>query len=289
MLYYIVHNLLERRIMDNRMQREKTRLGALETQVLAYAQLRKQDIICTGDLSPVLGISPKQEWELLSRMARSGLLIRLKRGVYLVPSRIPPGGRWAASEYYILSRLMSVYDGKYQISGPNAFNFYGYDDQVPNRVYVYNNRLFGDKNIGGVEYVFIKTSDKRLGSVERFRTAEGFEILMASRARALMDAVYDWSRYNTIPRAYGWIVSSVTEKPELAKDLIVVTSKFGNKATIRRVGYLLTQCGFKDEQLAQLRKKMGSAKSVIPWIPGAGRKGAIAKDWGLIINGRVPQ
>ena len=32
--------------------------------------------------------------------------------------------------------------------GPNAFNRYGWDDQVPNRVYAYNNRVSGERRIG---------------------------------------------------------------------------------------------------------------------------------------------
>jgi hypothetical protein len=31
---------------------------------------------------------------------------------------------------------------RYQICGPNAFNRYGFDEQVPTRIYAYNNRHF---------------------------------------------------------------------------------------------------------------------------------------------------
>ncbi len=271
------------------MKRDKTKLGSLEMQLLAYAQLRKKDLIQTGEMSSILGISSRQEWKLLSRMARSGLIIRLKRGIYLVPPRMPSGGRWAVSEYFILSKLMALLDGKYQISGPNAFNFYGYDDQVPNRVYVYNNRILGEKNIGGVEFVFIKTSDSRLGSVRRFKTPDGVDAIMASKARTLLDAIYDWSRYNTIPRAYGWVFSSIKKEPEFARELIETTLKYGNKGTMRRMGYLLSLCGVVDVQLRKLKRKLGSSKSLIPWIPGRDGKGSINRDWGLIINGSLPK
>ncbi len=280
-----MRKLRVRQLMNNRMKRGKTELGSLEMQLLAYVQLRKKDMIKTGEVSSFLAISSKQERELLSRMARSGLIIRLKRGVYLVPPRMPSGGRWAVSEYLILSKLMTVLEGKYQISGPNAFNFYGYDDQVPNRVYVYNNRIFGEKNVGGVEFVFIKTSDSRLGSIKRFRTPDGVEAIMASRARAFLDAIYDWSRYNTIPRAYSWVVSSIEKEPEFAQELTRTTLKYGNKGTMRRVGYLLSLCGVADVQLTKLKRKLGSSKSLIPWIPGQGEKGSIDRDWELIING----
>ena len=271
------------------MKRKKRELGPLEMQLLAYVQLRKKDVIHTGEISPVLDISSKQERELLSRMGRSGLIIRLKRGAYLVPPRMPSGGRWVVSEYFILSKLMAVVKGKYQITGPNAFNFYGYDDQVPNRVYVYNNRIFGDKNIGGIEFVFIKTFDSRLGATRKLKTPDGVEAVIASRARTLLDAVYDWSRYNTIPRAYGWVASSVKKETQLAEELISVTLKFGNKGTVRRIGYLLALGGVADDRLLRLKRKLGSSKSLIPWIPGRDVKGSVNRDWGLIINGKLPE
>ena len=287
--HYIMRKLRHRQLTNNTMKREKTKLGSLEMQLLAYVQLLKKDLIRTGEVSPIIGISSKQERELLSRMARSGLIIRLKRGIYLVPPRMPSGGRWAVSEYFILSKLMAVLSGKYQISGPNAFNFYGYDDQVPNRVYVYNNRIFGEKNIGGTEFVFIKTSDSRLGSINKLKTPDGVEAIMASRPRALLDAIYDWSRYNTIPRAYGWVVSSIEKESEFAQELVATTLKYGNKATVRRIGYLLSLCGVADVQLTKLKRKLGSSKSLIPWIPGRDGKGSINRDWGLIINGSLPK
>jgi len=104
-------------------KREKTKLGKLEMQLLAYAQLKKKEIISTGEIASALDIDVEQEWKLFNRMTTSGLIIRLKRGVYLVPSRMPAGGRWTVSGYYILSKLMNVINGQYQISGPNAFNF----------------------------------------------------------------------------------------------------------------------------------------------------------------------
>jgi predicted transcriptional regulator of viral defense system len=271
------------------MKSEKTKLGPLEIQMLAYAQFRNKEKIRMGEVSSSQGISLTQERKLLSRMSKSGLIIRLKRGVYLVPSRIPPGGRWAVSNFFILSKLMEEYEAKYQISGPNAFNFYGYEDQIPNRVYVYNNRIFGEKNIGGFEFVFIKTYGKMLGAAEELKAKDGTVVVMASRARALMDAVYDWSRYNTLPRAYKWIACTVKKNPDFAKELTSVTSRYGNKATCRRIGYLLVLCGIEEPQLYQLKRKLGSSQSLIPWIPGKKIRGSINKDWGLIINGVIPE
>jgi len=44
-----------------------------------------------------------------------------------------------------------------------------------------------------------------------------------------------------------------------------------------------------DERLVEMKQKLGSAKSLIPWIPGQAAKGSVNKEWGLIVNGPIPQ
>lgn len=263
----------------------KTALGPLEMQLLAYVQLKHKDVIHTGEIAPVLDISAKQERELLSRLSRSGMIVRLKRGAYLVPSRMPSGGRWSVSPYVVLAELMSEMEGRYQIGGPSAFYYYGFDEQVPNRMYVYNDKIYGERNIGGTEFVFIKTLPDRLGASVTLETTDGIRTMMASKARSLLDAICDWSRYNTIPRAYRWIAEEVENDAGHGAELVQVATKFGNRGTRRRLGYLLELCGLEDHLLEKLRKNLGSSKSLIPWVPGKPARGTVNKDWGLIVNG----
>ena len=271
------------------MKTQKTKLGTLEMQLLSYAQMRKKDILSLGELAPVLGITLKQERELFSRLSRAGMIIRLNKGVYLVPSHIPAGGRWTVSGYYILARLMEVMKGQYQISGPSAFHFHGFDDQVPNRIFVYNDRLFGEKEVGGTDLVFIKTSAKRLGSTKNLKTPDGMDAVMVTKTRALVDAVYDWSRFNTLPRAYGWIEEALKKDPSLIDPLIADTLQYSNKGTIKRIGYLLAQLGIPEDRLGRVKRQLGPISSFIPWIPGQEVKGSVNREWGLIVNGTIPR
>lgn len=274
---------------SNIVKQEKTKLGKFEMQLLAYAQLRKKEFIFSGEIASALDIKAEQEWKLFNRMSTSGLIIRLKRGAYLVPSRMPAGGRWTVSGYYLVSRLMEVIKGQYQISGPNAFNFHGFDNQIPNRIFVYNDRIFGEKEIGGTDFIFIKTDVKRLGSTKSLKTLDGIDAVMVTKTRALVDAVYDWSRYNTIPRAYGWITETLKNDPAITDNLIDDTLKYSNKGTIKRIGYLLAQLGIADDRLLEMKKILGTAKSLIPWIPGQAAKGSVNREWGLIVNGSIPR
>lgn len=271
------------------MKKRKTKLGTLEMQLLSYAQMRKKDILSLGELAPVLGITLKQERELFSRLSRTGMIVRLNKGVYLVPLRMPAGGRWTVSGHYILARLMEVLKGQYQIGGPDAFYFYGFDDQVPNRIFVYNDRLFGEKEVGGANFVFIKTSAKRLGSTKKLKTPDSMDAVMVTQTRALVDAVYDWSRFNTLPRAYKWIENTLKKDPSLIDKLIADMLQYGNKGTIKRIGYLLARLDIAEDRLRKIKRRLGPIRSFIPWIPGQEVRGNVNREWGLIVNGIIPR
>ena len=74
-----------------------------------------------------------------------------------------------------LATLIADRGGQYQICGPSAFSRYGWDDQIPNRLYAYNNRLWGERKIGVAAMTLIKLADERLGETEIVKTPEGIE------------------------------------------------------------------------------------------------------------------
>ena len=262
----------------------KKRLGRLEQQLFALVQLRKLRTLRTGDLSGALQITLKQERELLSRLARAGMIAQVRRGLYLVPERLPLGGRWSPGEGLALNALFDAKQGRYQICGPNAFNRYGFDEQVPTRWYVYNNRETGDRRIGAIAITLIKVADTRLGETETVTTAEGDTIVYSSRARALLDAVYDWARFNSLPRAYDWIRQDLRAKRITPAKLVSVTLKYGDIGTIRRMGALLEREGVSKPLLKKLEEALPKTSSLIPWIPTKPKRGTINRRWGVVIN-----
>jgi len=262
----------------------KQSLGNLERQLFAYAQLRNLRTLQTGDLVNALQINPKQERELLSRLNRAGLIAKVRNGLYLVPQRLPLGGRWSPGEILALNTLMNDKNGRYQICGPNTFNRYGFDEQIPARVFAYNNRLSGERTVGSVTLNLIKVSDERLGDVEEVKTADGEIGFYSSRRRSLVDAVYDWSRFNTLPRAYGWIKKELSSKRISDKELVEVTLRYGDIGTIRRIGFLLESLGVRQTLLRKLNNALALSNSFIPFIPNGTRKGKINRRWGIIDN-----
>jgi predicted transcriptional regulator of viral defense system len=262
----------------------KTRLGRQETLLLAYTQMRKLRTLRTGDLTEPLQLSRAQERELFRRLARGGLIARVRPGLFLVPPRLPLGGAWTPNEAEALNALMQDAKGRYQICGANTFNRYGFDDQIPNRVYAYNNRISGRRKIGAVDITLIKVADKRLGDTKEVEMADGEKAVYASRVRSLVDAVYDWSRFNGIPRGYEWIRQELKTKRVSAAELVKCTLRYGDTGTIRRMGALLECEGVDAALLRKLERALKATSGLIPWIPNRPKRGTFNLRWGVVMN-----
>jgi predicted transcriptional regulator of viral defense system len=265
----------------------RRRLGGLERQLLAYAQLRKLRELRSGQLLEPLGITAKQERELLGRMAKAGLIAQVRRGLYVIPRELPLGDAWTPDEALAINTLMADQEGRYQVCGPNAFNRYGFTEQVPNRLYAYNNRLSGERLVGAVALVLIKVADSRLGDTEESTTREGFTLAYSSRVRTLVDAVYDWARFGSLPRGYSWIARELVEGRVTARALVDCTVRYGDRGTIRRIGALLEGERIAPRLLKRLESALPATTSTIPWIPGRPKRGTVSRRWGLVLNREV--
>ena len=261
-----------------------TALGKIESQLLAYVQMRRLKTVRTGELVRALGITPQQERELLSRLARRNLIARVRRGLYLVPPRLPPGGKWSPSEFLALTTLIEDRGGRYQVCGPSAFYRYGWDDQIPNRLYAYNNRISGERKIGSAAMTLIKLTDERLGETEIVKTPEGIDAVYSSRVRSLVDAVYDWSRFNSLPRGYDWIRADLARDPGIAEEIVRVALRYANVSTLRRLGKLLELEGVAEPLLRKLARKLTPSSALIPWVPSLPKRGTVDRRWGVLVN-----
>jgi predicted transcriptional regulator of viral defense system len=268
------------------MNDREARLGKFETQFFAWTQLRKKSLVATGDIATALGLTPKQERELLSRMARAGFIVRIRNGLYMVPSQIPPGGKWTPGEYKLARALMEDAGANYQIVGPTAFHQHGLDEQVPNNITIYNDKISGRRLIGGIEFILVKVARQRLGGVDDLKLPDGTQVKISGFARTLMDAVYDWDRFNTLPRAYNWIRAQKNNS-EVISELVQLTIQHGNSGTRRRIGCLLEAVCIAPRLLNKLKAELTKTRSLIPFVPTLPDRGDINRDWGVIVNEEI--
>jgi predicted transcriptional regulator of viral defense system len=246
--------------------------------------MRKLRTVRTGDLTTsLLHLTPDQERKLLSRLSRGGLIARVRQGLYLLPPQLPLGGAWTPNEALALNTLMEDRSGRYQICGPNAFNRYGFDEQIPTRIYAYNNRISGKRTIGSVVLMLIKVADERLGATDEVALDDG-AVLYSSRVRTLVDAVYDWSRFNSLPRGYEWIRCELAAKRVSAPELVKATLRYGDTGTIRRMGVLLEDEEVDSALLRKLEWSLKPTSSWIPWVPSRPKRGALNRRWSVVFN-----
>jgi predicted transcriptional regulator of viral defense system len=99
-----------------------------------------------------------------------------------------------------------------------------------------------------------------------------------------VDAVYDWARFNSLPRAYEWICSDLRQKRVDIEELVTFILRFGNTGTIRRMGALLEREGVKAPLLEKLAQALQPTRSMIPFNPVRPKRGRFDRRWGVVLN-----
>ena len=103
----------------------------------------------------------------------------------------------------------------------------------------------------------------------------------------MIDCIYDWNRYNTIPKVFNWIRDEIEKDQEIPAKLVSNAIRYGNKIVQRRLGYFLETLNIDEKLVEKLQNKIKSSKTLKPLIPNTDLKGSVNKKWGLIINGKI--
>ncbi len=267
------------------MKRKSPSLGRLGAKFFSLMQLKQQEIVMLGDLQSQLGLSGDQEQQLLKRLARSGLIIRLKPGIYLVPDIIPAGGFWQPDDYYLVAKYMEAIKANYYISGMLAFNYYGLSTQIPNEIMLYNDKISGIKKIGSLRLVLAKVPTSRINESNRIDLKNENYVKIASLERTIFDSIYDWKRFGTLPDAYGWVKARLNDSKFL-KEFVNITVKYGNTITIRRIGYLLDMNNVSKSTTSLLLNTLKSKSGWVLLDPYKEPKGSTNKKWRIIDNAK---
>ncbi|MBA2654383.1 MAG: hypothetical protein H0U71_04865 [Gammaproteobacteria bacterium] len=255
----------------------------LINQFFAYIQMKEIEILYSGELQIAFQISSKQKQDLLSKLSKRGSIIRLKRGVYLVPQKIPPGGKWQPDSIYIISHFMEIIGANYYIGGLYAFNHYGLTTQLANQITIYNDRLSAKKKLGNLSVQLIKIASHRIGVPVTYEIKEKRKINISTLPRTVVDAFIDWNRYNTLPIAFDWIQRYLKDSYFLS-DLITTTTQYGNISSKRRIGYFLYKQTHDGKLVKPIAKTIKNSKGWLPLNPLGGTKGITNKEWRIIDN-----
>ena len=270
------------------MTRRASKLSPMEVRFFAWIQLEKRRHVRTGDLVKAMNLSPKQEADLLYNLSSSGFIVKLQRGFYLAPQKIPSGGLWSPSPYLIINKYMeNARAKKFYISGPAVFNLYGYSDQISSWFTVYNNKFSKKLYVLQYHLDFVKVVSSRLGAIQKIKSYDDMGGVIwapcGSPEQILLDAVYDYKKYGTLPKAYGWISKALKEKKIHPQKTINTAVKYGNIISQKRIGWVLDKLIAQKKILKPLWKKV-SDSSFLTALDPKNRRGPVNKKWGVIEN-----
>lgn len=267
------------------MQPRKMEYGPLEAKLLGWVQMTGRQAVLTRQVSEVLRIPPVRASGLLDRMARSGIATQLMRGFYLLPEELPTGGQWQPPVELAVWYYLEEKGARWQETGLAAFNFHGLSEQVANVLTVYNDKVSERREFGRLEALFIKVGAPRLGSTVEVPLESGRKELrrIGTLARVVFDAVYDYNRFGTLPKAYEWI-SQRRNDVTFLRELVGCAIKYGNVATRRRLGWFMEKTGASARTTSPLRKSLSPTSSLIPADPIKPARGQVCREWGVLDN-----
>jgi predicted transcriptional regulator of viral defense system len=262
-----------------------TKLSAFEGRLLSWAQMT--GTLCADDksIARALRFQPIQCQNILSKMSQRGLIVQLRRGLYLLPQKLPPGGLWQPSADAVVWFFLTNKKASWQETGATVFNYYGLSEQVTNQTTVYNDKISATRKIGRLSVVFVKVAKSRLGGVVELDSPTDSKIKrrVGSLARVVLDAVYDYSRFGTLPRAYRWIEARKADR-EFLKELVQLSLRCGNIASRRRIGWFLERLEIDLVIYKPLLKSLKPSQSFIPADPTEPKKGKTNTRWAIVEN-----
>jgi predicted transcriptional regulator of viral defense system len=121
-------------------------------------------------------------------------------------------------------------------------------------------------------------------SLSKVRTPTGETLVFSSRARTLVDAVYDWSLFDSLPEAYGWIRNELAAGRVTADEVARAAVQFGNMGTIRRIGVILDRLGASKASVSRLERAVKATTAKIPLVPTRPARGSLSKPWAVVVN-----
>jgi predicted transcriptional regulator of viral defense system len=261
------------------------KLSAFEGRLLGWAQMT--GTLCADDkqILKALRFDPVQCHDVLNRMNQRGMIVQLMRGLYLLPQKLPPGGIWQPSMDLAIWFFLKYKKALWQETGPTVFNYYGLSEQVANQPVVYNSKYSGTRQFGRLSVVFVKVPTARLGGMIELDSPSDAKIKrrIGSIARVILDAVYDYSRFGTLPCAYSWIEERKTDASFL-KELVDLSLRHGNITCQRRIGWYLERLEVNPVIYKPLLKSLKPSKSFIPADPTLPKKGKSNMRWAIVEN-----
>jgi predicted transcriptional regulator of viral defense system len=217
--------------------------------------------------------------QLLSRLAASGWLLRLRRGLYAGTGRLP--GEVEVHPFAIATSLVSPS----AISHWSALHHHGLSEQAPQRVTastpkrIVTPSMRADSDstrtgkhaweVNGVRYEYVSTTAERFFGIEEIWVDEHFKIPIYDRERSLLDGFAASRLFGSLSEVLG-ILDEHLDELDLEK-LAGYGLRYGKASVAKRLGWALDRVGAPRRVTAPLAElPMAGVRSLDPTRPSRG-------------------
>lgn len=253
-------------------------LSQKEAEIVARLSFEEKDIVTAQELDSFLPGDFQYRKQLVYSLRKKGILMPIKRGVYIfVPLESVLTGR-RVSEFLIPPIFFPNDD--YYIGYSTMFNYYGFTDQQFQTIYVLNAARCVKKTIAGASFKFVKIPSNRFYGLEKINI-KNRDVIVSSKERTLIDLIYFNRPVGGIETASEILRRFVVEKKCDVRKLIEYALRFPNIKAKKIIGFNLERAGVSDGLLKPLEKSVKNT-SLISFSNS--RKGTLNKRWKVIVN-----
>ena len=219
-----------------------------------------KDFVSINTTIHALGVDRSEAARLLSRWTKSGLLQRVKRGLYVPVAPALFGAEQVVDEPWIM--VPQLFSPGY-IGGWSAAEYWGLTEQLFKSICVLTTKPIRKKSfeLQGVTFIVKKIKkDKLFGLKSIWRSQT--KISVSSPARTLIDMIDDPSIGGGIRHVNDCLILFLRESNNAQLELMNDAKKINNGAVFKRLGFLLSLIpeykNLSDECLKQITQ--GNAK-----------------------------
>lgn len=239
-----------------------------------------------GQLASKVGLSAGYLHEALHHLARSGWIIRLRKGLYALAGSLP--GVSPLHEFEIAMALVKPA----AISHWSALSHHGLTEQVPRKVFVLTTarsvpRARGARqvrpqsgySVAGMRYEFIQTKPDRFFGIDEVWVGEA-RIKMTDPERTLLDGLTAPQYCGGLPEVFH---AFTVRGPKLELKRVIDYARRLDAATAKRLGWVLEhQIRIDAAQLEPLQAV--PIKGYRTLDPTGPRRGACDRRWMIQVN-----
>lgn len=237
-----------------------------------------------GELASSVGISLNYLPQALHHLARSGWIVRIKKGLYALSGAAP--GVSPLHEFEVAMALVQPA----AISHWSALSYHGLTEQSPQRVFVLTPsrsvpRVWKKKGpaingytVGKIVYQFIQIVPKRYFGVEEVWLHET-KVKITDPERTLLDGLMAPQYCGDFSEVFH---AFQVRAPKLDLDRIIGYALKLDTATAKRLGWILEQQGTELSKLDRLRSIPVKGYRILD--PSGSRRGPCHSKWMIQVN-----